>query len=434
MSGALTRGPADPDCPSWLGTAFELPGELDAGALESALLAWIDRHEALRSRLLAANTGDGGRRMERLTLRPGAVEIRRGATGVFTHGDRLARELEELFDAETDPLGWPSYVFATVAHADSTTLCLGFDHLNVDGYSILLIAHEIRELYTAAVTGVPDDLPPVGSYLDFAGIEREQMALIHGGHESVARWHEFVTANGGELPEFPLALHDEGVGKDTGGQFGGYVRLLGTERARAFQLACRENGGNFLAGLLACLAVAVHENTGQEEFRTLTPFHTRGGARWTGSLGWYVGVAPVHFTARATDAFAEVLRNATAALTGAGELAAVPFPRIEELLGARLEARFVVSYMDMRVTPGSREWGEWKATALRSRCAHPDEVYLWISRTHDGVYVSFRHPGTGRARAAVSRFVADAGRLMNAVATAPSDLDDAREKAPAACR
>ncbi|WP_329065109.1 condensation domain-containing protein [Streptomyces sp. NBC_01429] len=409
--------------PSWLGTAFELPGELDEGALETALLGWIDRHEALRSRLVA--TADA--RFERVTLAPGAVAIRRGTTGEFSTGGQLARQLEELFDAETDPLDWPSCVFATVRHADSTTLHLAFDHLNVDGYSILLVAHEIRELYTAAVTGTPAGLGQVGSYLDFAGQERERTALVHSEHESVVRWRDFVTANGGALPAFPLPVGDEtDAAHETGpahrthphpDQLGGCVWLLDSDRARSFQTACRADGGNFLSGLLASLAVVGHESTGHEEFRALTPFHTRGQeAAWTGSLGWYVGLAPIRFAVRGTDAFAEVMRNAVAALDGAGAVAAVPFPRIAELLGTPLEPRFVVSYMDMRRTPGARRWGEWKAAALRSRRSHPDEVYLWINRSYEGVYVSYRHPNTERARLAVSRFIADTGRLMNAIA------------------
>ena len=37
---------------------------------------------------------------------------------------------------------------------------------------------------------------------------------------------------------------------------------------------------------------------------------------------------------------------------------------------------------------------------MRSHCVHPDEVYLWINRSYDGVYLSFRHPRTERARLA----------------------------------
>ncbi|MFJ8001222.1 condensation domain-containing protein [Streptomyces sp. NPDC096310] len=452
IAGALAGGRSAERAPAWLASAFELPGG-DAGALEGALLGWIDRHESLRSRLVPADGAASGG-LRRMTLPAGGVALRRGVEGYFESGKLLASRMEDVFDAETDPLAWPSFVFATVEHADGITLYLGFDHSNVDGYSILLIAHEIRELYTAAAAGTPAALNEVGSYLDFADTERAYAALVHDKHEAVVRWREFLGSGGGRLPGFPgTADGDRGAAGLTadpvGEQIGGCDWLLDASTAQAFQSVCRDHGGNVLTGVLACLALASREDDqgrGQGEFRAVTPFHTRGDARWTHSVGWYVGVAPLRIPVRGDDTFAEVLPAASAALDGAGEMAAIPFPRVSELLGTPMRPRFVVSYMDMRRTPGARQWGAWKAAALRSRCLDPDEVYLWINRTYEGVYVSFRHPATEHARLAVSRLVAGTGRLMNRVAgegapgrpadvndVLPRDLVPARQQEPAPC-
>ncbi|MFE3825290.1 condensation domain-containing protein [Streptomyces sp. NPDC059092] len=453
IAGALAGGRGEGRAPAWLASAFEMPGA-DAAALEGALLGWIDRHESLRSRLVPADGAALGG-LRRVTLPAGGVALRHSVEGEFESGKLLASRIEEVFDAETDPLAWPSFVFATVEHADGLTLYLGFDHSNVDGYSILLIAQEIRELYAAVAAGTPAALNEVGSYLDFADTEREYAALVHDEHEAVVRWREFLGSGGGRLPGFPGTTDgDRGASGRSAGpvgeQIGGCDWLLDSATAQAFQSACRDHGGNFLTGVLACLALSGHDQhgpgRGQDEFRALTPFHTRGDARWTHSVGWYVGLAPLRIAVHRGDTFADVLPGASAALDGAGEMAAIPFPRVSELLGTRLRPRFVVSYMDMRRTPGARQWGAWKAAALRSRCADPDEVYLWINRTYDGVYVSFRHPATERARLAVSRLVAGTGRLMNRVAgegvpggpadmndVLPRDLVPARQQEPAPC-
>ncbi|MFJ2174559.1 hypothetical protein ACIOHE_16820 [Streptomyces sp. NPDC087851] len=475
IAGALAGGRGAERAPAWLASAFEMPGA-DAGVLEGALLAWIDRHESLRSRLVPADEVDevdeeAGGRLRRVTLPTGGVALRRGVEGHFASGKLLASRIEDVFDAETDPLAWPSFVFATVEHAGGLTLYLGFDHSNVDGYSILLIAHEIRELYAAVASGTPAALTEVGSYLDFADTEREYAALVHDEHEAVVRWREFLGSGGGRLPEFPGTAGGafSGLGALTGPdgpgasgrpadavgeQIGGCEWLLDASAAGAFQSACRDHGGNFLTGVLACLALASRDldpdmgldPRGQGEFRALTPFHTRSDARWAYSVGWYVGLAPLRFAVRGGDTFADLLPAASAALDGAGEMAAIPFPRVSELLGTPLRPRFVVSYMDMRRTPGARQWGAWKAAALRSRCVDPDEVYLWINRTYEGVYLSFRHPATEHARLAVSRLVAGTGRLMNRVAGVgppgePADVKDvllrdlvpARQQEPAPC-
>ncbi len=174
-----------------------------------------------------------------------------------------------------------------------------------------------------------------------------------------------------------------------------------------------------------------HENTGQQQFRAIAPFHTRTDPQWAQSVGWYVGLAPVGFAVRGTDAFREVMAGAGLALKRARPLATVPLPRITELLGMPLEPRFMVSYMDIRRTPGAEQWGEWRAFALRSRRIHPHEVFLWIMRSHRGVYLSFRYPDTEGIRTAVPRYIEQTRWLMEQIANEGSE--DCRGKESATC-
>ncbi|MFF7726933.1 hypothetical protein [Streptomyces sp. NPDC008001] len=465
LAGRLANPRAEPAAvsPSWLATVFDLPGPLDAAALETALLAWIDRHESLRSRLVPTEPAKEraaepapGTAIRRVTLAPGTVGMRRSVAGSYRDGGELAARIEELFDRETGPLGWPSYLFATVAHTGdgpgpgSVTLYVGLDHSNVDGYSILLAAYEIRELYGAAVRGGRARLGEVGSYLDFAGCERAGAALVGRDHEAVVRWREFIAAGGGRLPAFPSPVGREGGEGPAGcgAQPGGLVWLLNAAQARAFERACRKGGGNLFAGVLACLAREAHRGAGAGEgvpaagaagggsggeFRALMPVHTRTHARWSQSVGWFVGLAPLRFAVRAGGSFAEAMAGAAAALEGARPMAEVPLARVAELLGVPLEPRFMVSYMDFRRVPGAREWGEWRAAALRSRRVHAHEVYLWVNRSFEGVYLSFRYPDTVRGRAEVPRYVENVRRAVARVAAAGAG-DRTAARRPAAVR
>ncbi|MGW0711924.1 condensation domain-containing protein [Streptomyces sp. NPDC002643] len=396
--------------PSWLGIAFDLPADLDADAFAVALREWTDRHENLRSRLISCPSSTPAR-LRRETLPTGVVTVRPMGMGEFTDGARLARTLEELFDHEAGPLGWPGFVCATVARPEATTVHLAADHSLMDGYSVFLIPHEIRTLYATA-PGTAPALAPVRSYLDFATAERAAADALTADHASVVRWRTFLAECGGRLPEFPVPVND--VSGSPGAQPSGHTPLLDASAARHFERACRAAGGDTFAGVLACLSKAGQETTGEREFRTTAPFHTRAEGWWS-SVGWYVGMAPVAFALPDTDAFEDAVRAARSGLEELREVARVPVPRVTELIGEPLRDPFMVSYMDLRLTPGSREWGAGRTVALRGRSDDPDEVCFWVTRTHEGLAVSHRHPATGPAGIAVPHYVARARQLMTAV-------------------
>lgn len=416
---ALEAAGEGPLPPSWLGVAFDLPAGLDVDAFATALSGWIDRHETLRSRLVLSSPATPGGRLHRMTLPAGAVSIQPKAAEDFTDGQELARYLEELFDGEAGPLGWPGYICATVSRPEATTVCLAADHILMDGYSILLTAYEIQTLYAAALAApdgqpVPPPLPPTASYLDFAEAERVAADALSADHESIGRWRQFVSEAGGRLPAFPVPVGD--VSGSPAAQPGGYAELLDASAAHAFDRVCRAAGGDSFSGLLACLAKIGHEITGSDEFRTMAPFHTRTGPSRS-AIGFYVGMGPIAFPLSATDSFAEAVRSAVSGLDGVKELARIPFPRVTELLGQPLRDPFMVSYGDLRRAPGARNWNSWRTVMLRSRSTDPDDVYLWVMRTHDGLSVSYRHPATGPADIAVPHYVARTRHLLAAVAS-----------------
>ncbi|WP_375792060.1 condensation domain-containing protein [Paraburkholderia atlantica] len=415
---ALDTAGEGPLPPSWLGCAFDLPAGLDADAFAAALRNWTDRHETLRSQLMFSAHSTPDSRLLRVTLPPGTVTIYPSEATNFRDSRKLAQYIENLFDREIGPLGWPGYICATISNADATTVCVVADHTLIDGYSILGIPHEIHTLYAAALATSDSKpappLPPTASYLDFAETERNAADALTIDHESVISWQQFVTKVGGHLPVFPEPVSAQS-GNPTTAQPGGHAELLDASSARTFDQVCRAAGGATFSGLLSCLAKVGHEITGSGEFRTMVPFHTQTGP-WRSSIGWFVGMGPVAFSLSATSSFAETVRSAVAGLNGVKELAQIPLPRVAELLGQPLRDPFMISYMDLRRTPGARNWNTWRAIALRSRCTDPDEVCLWVWRNYDGLFVSYRHPATDLAGIAVPRYVARTKQLLAVVA------------------
>jgi hypothetical protein len=404
---ALLRD-VDVEAPTWLATAFDIEGALDSSAMEATLLQWITRHETLRSGLRLT-----GQNLERFTLPTEMVSLDRTVVDDFSRGADIVSFLENRFDEAANPLTWPPYMFATVGRDDGFTVYLAFDHSNVDGYSIGQIAHEIHELYGAAIAGRPAALPEAGSYVDFATSERESADDVDHGHDSVVRWGEFVETCEGQLPRFPLDL---GVAPgEFPKQTGECEWLLDPAEADAFDAACKAAGGNFAAGVLAAASIVAYARGGHSVYRTVLPFHTRSELQWSTSLGWYIGLAPLEVaTAEARD-FEELIQMVRHGSRIAKPVAQVPFAKVCTLLDTVLRPLSMLSYIDARMMPGAGSWDAWNAHAF-GKVAYGDEVYMWINRTREGVYLTCRYPDTEVARENVPDFIEHTRDVLHSVA------------------
>ncbi|MEU9150840.1 condensation domain-containing protein [Streptomyces sp. NPDC048417] len=398
--------------PTWLGTAFDLPGRADLDALEEALRGWTLRHETLRSGF----RWDGDD-MHRFTLDANDVTLHREVVGDFADAEVLTRYLQDRFDVAADALGWPNLIYAAVVRDDSTSVYMAFDHTNVDAYSLQLTSNEIHGLYTSGGTGRPVAGTPVGSYVDFCRHERANADGIDDTHAIVARWREFIARCDGRLPEFPVDL-----GLQPGGALPAQKLmcepLVDADTAAAFEAHCRPYGGS-LVGILAATSLIVHELGGQPVYRTVVPFHTRLKSQWSDSVGWYVGGAPIEVPA-ARD-FDGALDTVRAELRANRSLARIPLARVLRLLGADFrptspDMYSIVSYVDARLTPGSADWTEQKTYGL-IRVSYGDQVCAWVSRLHEGLWFACRYPDTEVAYKNVRRY---AERLRDLIASVPA--------------
>ncbi|MBD0844065.1 MULTISPECIES: condensation domain-containing protein [unclassified Streptomyces] len=371
--------------PTWIGTVFDLPGPVDLDALEDALRGWTLRHETLRSGFRPA-----GEELRRFTLAPEAVSLHREVVGDFTDAAELVSRLQDRFDVAADALGWPNLIYAAVVRPDSTSVYMAFDHSNVDAYSILRIPAEIHELYAGRAVGGA----PVQSYIDFCALERADADRIDESHETVARWREFIRRCDGTLPSFPVDL-----GLEPGGPLPAQrlmrEMLVDAEDAAAFEAYCRPYGGS-LVGVLAATALIVGEIGGASVYRTVVPFHTRAKSRWSDSVGWYVGGAPIEVPVPAD--FPAALKAVRAQLQAARPLARMPLARVLHLLGADFrptspDLYSIVSFLDARGIPGSADWAAQSAYGL-VRVSYGDQVCVWLNRLHEGLWLTGRHPDT----------------------------------------
>jgi Condensation domain len=405
--------------PTWLGTAFDIPGTVDLEVLQDALRSWTLRHETLRSGFRWV-----GDEMRRFTLEAVAVSLQRDVVGDFSDAKQLVQHLENRFDLATDALSWPNFIYAAIVRDNCTSVYMAFDHSNVDSYSIQRIPAEIHELYAAGVEGRAVHQAPAGSYVDFCEIERSNADQIDETHAIICRWREFINRCDGKLPPLPIDL-----GLDPSGELPTQKlmreMLVDADDAAAFESYCRPFGGS-LVGILAATSLIVHKIGGQPVYRTVVPFHTRVKSQWLDSVGWYVGGAPIEIpTAQAPD-FESILVMVRTALRANWPLTRMPVARVLRLLGSDFrptspDLYSIVSFVDTRGIHGSERWAELKAYGL-VRVSYGDQVCVWINRLHEGLQLACRYPDTEVAYKNMRLYVEQLREVIMSVARKNLDI------------
>jgi mycolipenoyl-CoA---2-(long-chain-fatty acyl)-trehalose mycolipenoyltransferase / long-chain-acyl-CoA---trehalose acyltransferase len=386
----------------WIGLSFEIEGAADIDALGRTFTAWLRRHEALRSGFRAREAG-----IERFTLAADAIALRHDAPVVFSSSEALHAQLEARFAAGTDPFAWPPLVLGVISREAGSTVFIALDHVAGDGFSLTLAVWELQATYEAFLANQEPLLPETGSFHDLCVAEREFGDAITPDDPAVQKWRKFIADCGGTAPTFPLDL---GVVAGQSWPQTVYTRLiLRPEEAAAFEASCTRGGGGFFAGMLASMAIAIQAMTGQKEFRTVTPLHTRRKPVWRAAMGWFITCAPLDFSLEGASGFTDVLPRAQLSVLGAVRLAAYPALRIIELLGddfriTRRDLFSMVSYTDYRKLRGGERHSVWKPVTI-GRVTEADDSHVWLSRQHDGLHISVRHPDTPIASGVLDEYV-----------------------------
>lgn len=198
-SSEATRSTSD-GIASSITVTFEIAGPLDLGALESALLLLVRRHEVLRSefRRLAGDLNCTALAAESIVLE--AEEV-----GRFHSGDDLHTHLDKTFKS-IDTLSWPLFLMGAVVREASATVYLCFDHIVCDGLSMPVVVNELQTAYADLVAERNPQLPAAGSYLTFGDDQRHRYASLGADDERLTYWKDFIRGNGGFFPRFPFDL------------------------------------------------------------------------------------------------------------------------------------------------------------------------------------------------------------------------------------
>src|SRR5258708_6270652 len=147
--------------------ALRFRGRLDLDILQASLNEVVRRHESLRTTF---RMRDG--QVAQLVAPVAAIKLETVAAGGAGHS--LDETVCKPFELEKGPL---LRVALLRSHDDDHTLALTVHHIISDGWSLMVLIREIKEIYRALATGTASGLPALAiQYADYSQWQRDWVA------------------------------------------------------------------------------------------------------------------------------------------------------------------------------------------------------------------------------------------------------------------
>ncbi|GGW53275.1 hypothetical protein GCM10010503_33080 [Streptomyces lucensis JCM 4490] len=256
-----------------LPVALSFPGgRVETSRLQRALTALVDRHQALRTALVAA---DGRVRPEPHADVP--VPVRCTEVSEEALDDLITERIRAPFALDRAPL-----LRADVLRTPRRdVLLLTIHHIACDGTSVDLLVRELGDLYT----GRPLAAAPDVSYADFAQWERERI----GGAELerlLAHWRKRLA--GVPALELPTSRPRPAVAGHRGRRT--FLRVPAGLAGRLRAL-CRAEGVTLFMGLMAPLQVLLGRYADETDVAVGTLLGGRPRPETAGVCGYFVNTA-----------------------------------------------------------------------------------------------------------------------------------------------
>ena len=238
-------------------TSLRLDGVLDQIALLRSLEQLVDRHDALRSRVL--ENGDGVHTSSRVPIPFEMMDL-----GVLSAEEQTARYRELLQQEASTPFdlfrGPLFRIHLVRMEAEKHVLVLTAHHIIFDGWSTNVFYRELSQLYNASVTGKPAITGAAVAFSEYA-IEQNRRLSTADDAATEAHWlKQFET-----IPP-ALQLPTDRPRPALRGNDGATRRFIVTpESYQAIRKAGARQGCTLFATLLAAYALLIHKLSQQDD-------------------------------------------------------------------------------------------------------------------------------------------------------------------------
>ncbi len=348
--------------------SLRLLGPLDAGALERAVDAIVERHEALRTVFVER----GGEPVQEVLPH---VELRaeHRDLSALPEAEREA-ELRRLadgqahrpFDLARGPL---LRLLLLRLGPEEHALVMPTHHIVIDGWSQGVFFRELSALYEAFRDGTPAALPPLPvQYGDYAVWQQAHLA---GGalERQTAYWKERLRG----VPALLELPTDRPRPAEQSYRGAGHHALVPRDVADRLQALAGREGATLFMVLLAAFSALLARYAGEEDVVVGSPIASRTRPELEGLIGLFANTVPLRTDVSGDPTFRELLARVRDATFEDYANQDLPFERLVEELRIERSLSYNPVYQTMLVlqnTPG----GGGSLRGLRMR---------FLETTHD---------------------------------------------------
>ncbi|MDV6241555.1 non-ribosomal peptide synthetase, partial [Rhodococcus opacus] len=305
-----------------------LSGDLDVGALNSALTDVVARHESLRT--MFPVRGDWP--VQQILPAAGAVPA---LIPVTVSDEQLREEVTRLVSAGFDvTVRLPLRVGLYSLNATEHVLAVVVHHISADGFSMVPLVRDVMTAYGARVSGgAPDWAPLPVQYADYALWQRESLGSDDDPQSLISRQLDYWTialAGAPDLLELPTDRDRPSQQSFRGERI--HFSVDSDLHRRIRELSRRLGSTEFMT-VHAALAVLLSRLGGTPDVAVGTPIAGRGEPALDDLVGMFVGTLALRTQVDAAESFTALAAHCRDVDLGAFAHADVPFERVVEAVG-----------------------------------------------------------------------------------------------------
>ena len=308
--------------------ALDLIGHIDEVAANKAFLSIVKRHESLRTRFAASESGEPVQVIEGISTFDLQVEDLSGLDKLQAASkiaELTQQEAEKEFDIEKDFMLRAKLIKLDTHHS---RLLVTMHHIAADGWSLAILIREFSHLYQSAVEGKSHGLAPLTvQYADYAQWQR---AFLQGEvlEKKLQYWEDCLAG----LPvihslplDKPRPLQQSFSGRS-------YSTTVSSELCQSLNTLCDENGATLFMGLHAAFSALISRYSNESDIVIGTPIANREQTEISELIGFFVNNLVLRSDLSGTPAFSDLILQSKNTLLEAYQNQQVPFDQVVERL------------------------------------------------------------------------------------------------------